>query len=170
MAFPSSRKVMLRRIFLITVLISATTYATVFYIDPQNGSISNNGSSAAPWSNLQDVFDSSKIESRMYETKPWEPDGVLIPKNAGAPVQPGDTLMLLSGYHGDIDAREYYNTDYITIMAQPGHSPHIAGLELRSGCKWTVHGLTISPEFAPTYIKKTLINFSSHSWTGPSYH
>jgi parallel beta-helix repeat protein len=54
-------------------------------------------------------------------------------------------------------------------MAQQGHTPKVASLELRSGCKWIVYGLTISPSFASTYSKKTLIEFASHSWTGPSW-
>ncbi len=47
-------------------------------------------------------------------------------------------------------------------MPYSGHKPKIAALELRSGCKWRVIGLTISPSFAPSYVRKTLINFSSH--------
>lgn len=34
--------------------------AALFYVDPQNGSISNDGSSANPWSTLQEVLDSNK--------------------------------------------------------------------------------------------------------------
>ena len=38
----------------------------------------------------------------------------MIVKNPGAPVKAGDTLILRSGFHGEIVAIEYYNDDYIT--------------------------------------------------------
>jgi hypothetical protein len=107
--------------------------AAIFYIDPQNGSISNDGSVSKPWSTLQQVLDSNKIETRKYNTYPVSNTSTLIPKNAGAPVKAGDTLMLLNGYHGAISAREFYNSNYITIMAKKDHTPKVASLELRSG-------------------------------------
>ena len=146
-----------------------SAHAKKFYIDPANGDITNDGSIDNPWSTLQEVLDSNKIESRMYETKPATPTTPLVPKNQGAPVKPGDTLVLRDGYHGEVYASEYYNKEYVTIMAQEGHTPKIASLELRSGCKWIVYRLTISPSFVATYNKKTLIQFASHSWTGPSW-
>ncbi len=153
----------------VVIFLALSLQATSFYIDPGQGKIDNDGSAQNPWSTLQEVLTEGKIETRMYETKPAEPNTPLVPKNTGAPVKAGDTLLLRTGYHGDIYAREFYNEDYITIMAQSGHKPTAAHLELRSGCKWIVSGLTISPTFAAKYEKKTLIQFSSHSWTGPSW-
>ncbi len=149
-------------------LLVQSGHAKKFFIDPVQGSIANDGTSDHPWSTLQQVLDSNKIETRMYQTEPVTPTTPLVPKNPGAPVKPGDTLVLRTGYHGRIFSSEYYNQDYITIMAQKGQTPKIASLELRSGCKWIVRGVTVSPSFAPAYVKKTLIDFSSHSWTGPS--
>lgn len=145
------------------------SYSSVFYVDPQNGSISNDGSLSEPWNTLSEVLDSGKIETRMYESKPVTNATPFIPKNSGAPVKAGDTLMLYNGYHGKIFSREFYNEDYITIMAKDGHTPKVASLELRSGCKWIVRGLTISPSFATPYTKTTMLQFSSHSWTGSSW-
>ena len=140
-----------------------------FYVDPAKGSISNDGSETKPWSTLKEVFDSGKIETKKFETKPATAQGAMIVKNPGAPVKAGDTLILRSGFHGEIVAIEYYNDDYITIMAEKGHSPKISSLELRSCCKWIVKGLTISPSFVQPYRAKTLIQFASHNWTGKSY-
>jgi len=151
------------------LLSAANLLASVFYADPSLGNSRNTGTSASPWKTLQEVLDSAKIETRMYAVKPFSPGAAMVAKNAGAPVKAGDTIMLRNGYHGAIFASEYYNSDYITIMAQPGQKPWIANLELRSGCKWRVKGLFISPEKAPVYQVKTLINFASHSWTGESY-
>ncbi len=156
----------------IAALLFITLYksmeAKTFYIDPKIGSISNDGSMENPWNTLKDVFDSNKIETLKYESKPAVSQAPMVLKNQGAPVKPGDTLVLRDGYHGEIYACEYYNDEYITIMAQQGHQPKIASMELRSGSKWIVKGLTISPSFAEPYRKKTLIQFSSHNWTGPS--
>ncbi|MFP4164325.1 MAG: choice-of-anchor Q domain-containing protein [Chitinispirillaceae bacterium] len=146
-------------------LISAAT----FYVDPQNGSISRDGTEDSPWSTLKEVFDSSKIESYKYESKPAVEGAPMIMKNENAPVKAGDTLLLRDGFHGKVYASEYYNKDYITVMAQPGHTPTLSSVELRSGCKWVLSGLKVSPEFDPEYEKKTLIQFSSHGWTGESF-
>lgn len=55
------------------------SFAETYYVNPQTGNINNNGSSTSPWSTLQEVFSSNKINTA---------------------VAPGDTLLLLSGYHG----------------------------------------------------------------------
>lgn len=150
------------------LLVMHASFAATWYVDPDKGSIENDGSEAEPWSTLEEVFESGMIATRMYETKPAELSAPMVPKNEGAPVGPGDTILLMDGYHGDVYAAEYYNEDYVTIMACPGNAPRVAGLELRSGCKWRVAGLTVSPSFADTFRVRTLINFSPHSWTGPS--
>ncbi|MFP4015200.1 MAG: choice-of-anchor Q domain-containing protein [Chitinispirillaceae bacterium] len=158
---------------IIAIMILHASYSPIsaetFYVDPLNGSMSNDGSENSPWSTLKEVFDSSKIESYKYESKPAAEGAPMIIKNENAPVKAGDTLLLGDGFHGKVYASEYYNTDYITIMAQPGHSPKVSSIELRSGCKWIISGLTVSPEFDPVFEKRTLIQFASHGWTGASY-
>ncbi len=144
-------------------------FSSTFYVDPLNGDITNDGSINHPWSTLRAVFDNNKIESRKPATYPYKKGDPLIPKNPGAPVKAGDTIVLRNGFHGTIFAAEYYNADYITITAQQGHIPFLGTVELRSGCKWILSGLSISPSHAETYEPKTLASFSSHGWTGPSY-
>ena len=107
------------------------------------------------------------IESQAWDTHPYVPGLNLVPKNEGAPVQAGDTMFLRSGYHGSIQAVEYYNSAPITICNQQGHVPEWGRLEVRLGSNWIVRGLIISPELAPTYVRDTLIELASHSWTGP---
>ena len=146
-----------------------TIQAAVFFVDPQNGSMSNDGTKESPWSTLKEVFDSSKIKTYKYESKPAVEGAPMVIKNENAPVKAGDTLFLADGFHGKVFASEYYNTDYITIMAQPGHSPKLSSIELRSGCKWIISGLTVSPCFDPVFEKRNIIQFASHNWTGASY-
>lgn len=168
---PSSVKSHLPAIITALILLASLSpiSAATFYVDPLNGSMSNDGTQESPWSTLKEVFDSLKIESYKYESKPASEGAPMVIKNENAPVKAGDTLLLRDGFHGKVYASEYYNTDYITIMAQPGHSPRLSSIELRSGCRWIISGLTVSPEFDFVFEKRTLIQFSSHSWTGASY-
>ncbi len=123
-----------------------------------------------PWSTLQAVFDQGVIESLKPVNHPHDKGDSLEIKNAGAPVKPGDTIILMTGYHGSIYAVEYYNPLVITIRAGDGQTPRVGSLELRSGCNWHVKGLSISPSHDPVYGQKLLATFSSHGWTGPSYN
>jgi hypothetical protein len=62
---------------------------------------------------------------------------------------PGDTVLLRSGYHGYIDYSNGNNSDYITIAAQPGHTPELGSIHLTDASKWIFRGLSISPELTP---------------------
>jgi len=151
------------------ILLSSISFGATFYVDPINGDINNDGSYDHPWSTLKEVLENNKIESTKPQNHPYAMGDPLVVKNPGAPVKAGDTIMLRDGFHGTIYAVEYYHTDTITIEAQPGHTPTLGTIELRSGCKWILRGLRISPSYESSYNPKTLINFSSHGWTGPSY-
>ncbi len=153
----------------LALLAGTSAHAAVFYVDPATGSMENDGSFDHPWSTLQEVFAQNKIESRAPASHPHTAGGALVPKNAGAPVKAGDTLRLRTGYHGRIEVAEYYNADYITIEAQEGHTPRLANIELRSVSKWILRGLTVSPSFAAAFETKALVQFASHSWSGPSF-
>jgi len=150
-------------------LLSNETVAATFYVDPVHGDMANDGSYEHPWSTLKEVLEHDKIESRQPAAHPYEVGEPLAPKNPGAPVKAGDTLVLRSGFHGTIFAAEYYNEDYIVIEADRGHVPLLGRIELRSGCKWILRGLHISPSHDAAYTTGTLVDFSSHGWTGPSY-
>jgi hypothetical protein len=149
--------------------LASAALAATFYVDPSVGSPLSNGSSSLPWRTLKEVIDSGLIETRMYASKPYSPGAAMVTKNAGAPIKAGDTIMLRSGYHDTIYAGEYYNSDYITIMAQPGHRPRAGFIRLRSGCKWRLKGIHVSPSFMTSPKNTTLINFESHGWTGASF-
>jgi len=141
--------------------------AADFYVDPQNGSMSNDGSAAKPWRTLQEVVDAKLVESQGWESLPPDATTKLVAKNAGAPVKKGDTLWLRSGMHGSLDITGYYNLDWVTIAAEQGHTPKFSSVLVRSGAKWRLRGLTVSPEFVEPYEKRTLIKVESHNWQGP---
>jgi hypothetical protein len=142
-------------------------FAAEFYIDPQLGDASNDGSPEKPWKSLQDVVDRGWIESQQWSQLPYGPSSRLVPRNAGAPVRAGDTIYLRTGYHGALDIQGHYNRGHITIAAQEGHTPKFRRIRIRSASCWTLRGLHISPEFAGEHETGTLIDLDSHGFRGP---
>ncbi len=96
-----------------------------FYIDPSSGKSQadgGTGSAANPWRTLQEVMEEGLIEyygnsaSKIY--------------NEGAPVQGGDTLVLLSGYHGYLYAQIFNFNDWLTIKAANNATPVLSQVNL----------------------------------------
>jgi len=138
----------------------STASGTTYYVDPVSGSMSNDGSAEHPWSTLQDVFSYNRIETR-------DKNGVI--KNPGAPVKAGDTLLLRSGYHGDINQSVYFNDALITVAAEQGHTPGLRRLLFSSAKNWLFKGLTISTELSPSFAgNQMLVNIGSGSSNGYS--
>ena len=138
-----------------------------FYVDPVQGDMNNDGSPGRPWRSIQAVFDKGFVESRRWEKLPYRDGARLALENEGAPVRAGDTIYLRSGYHGKLDIQGYYNSDAITIAAEEGHTPKLARIRIRSGARWKLEGLQISPEFAESFEPGTLIDLDSHGFHGP---
>ena len=132
--------------------------AAVFYIDPEKGDMGNDGSARRPWRTVQEV-----IEGKLIRTH----DRAGRLKNPDAPVKAGDTILLRSGYHGEIYCRGAYNDDYITIAAQNGHMPKVRRVFFAAAGKWIIRGLTVCPEFAPEFKRDRLIYLVN--WGGPSF-
>jgi len=147
----------------------STAQAATFYCDPVNGSMSGDGSAGDPWSTLAEVIAANKIESMKPAAYPYVYGDPLVAFNVGAPVQPGDTLVLLSGDHGEVYAQGYFNPDWITIEAASGHTPVVRRFQFRGGCKWRIDGVTVSQEPYGTPGTITAVNFENHGWHGPTY-
>jgi hypothetical protein len=144
--------------------------ATEFYVDPVHGSPAGDGSAGNPWRTLQEVVESDLIETRAWESYPYEPGLDLVIVNEGAPVRAGDTLRLRTGYHGEVEIGDAYNAAPITVAAQPGHQPRLSRLELRSVQHWVVRGLSISPSHAtPPIAPSTIASIEDHGFFGPSW-
>lgn len=159
----------MRVIFLAVLVVFAfRLQASTFYVDPTSGSMLNDGSFTLPWSILQEVFDQNLIETKSYSPLPYSSASTLQPKNVGAPVMAGDTLMLRNGYHGTIFYRGIYNMDYITIMNQVGHQPAIGNIQISAASKFIFDGLLITPEAAPIFFNAQLFHLESHGYHGPS--
>jgi parallel beta-helix repeat protein len=145
-----------------------TIEAKTFYIDPSIGNLGNDGSSAHPWKTLQEVIDSNKIQSQAYINNPYREGDALKLKNSGAPVIAGDTLLLNTGYHGDVSIEAAINTDYITIAAAPGQSPRVNHILMSGAAKWKIKGLTVSAAFDTQGHNRDLLYFNSEGWAGPT--
>jgi len=143
-------------------------FAKTFYVDPASGNSSNDGSQAHPWKTLQEVVDGNKIQSRAYAHNPYVKGDTLKAINQGAPVNAGDSLLLNTGYHGDVSIQAALNTDYITISAAPGQSPRVNHLSLSGASKWKIHGLTVSAAFDTQGHNRDLLFINSEGWPGPS--
>lgn len=113
--------------------------AAVFYCDPTRGKADGDGSAERPWSTLEQVIQSKKIQLR-------DAGGRIA--NSNAPVRAGDTILLRSGKHGNILIRAGYNEQPITIAADAGHKPEIGWVDIHEGSRWVLRGLIISPSFA----------------------
>ena len=98
----------------------------VYYADPVNGSMANDGSQAHPWGSLSAMVAAGKL-----------------PPTAGATVVAGDQIMLLSGNHGSLALNNAVNSDFISIQAAPGQTPVLGGITIYGGSHWAFSGLTI---------------------------
>jgi hypothetical protein len=115
--------------------------AATFTCDPARGDRSGNGSVERPWRTIEEVLAARLVQLR-------GPDGKA--SNPNAPVGPGDTILLRSGYHGEIRIASGYNDAFITIAADKGQTPQVSRVEIGEGRKWRIQGLTISPSLAPS--------------------
>jgi hypothetical protein len=127
---------------------SAKVGGHAFYVDPLGGSASGDGSRAHPWRTLAEVE-----HDGLFATKPSileRATGGMAKANPGAPIQPGDTVYLLSGDHGAVTLQGFFgktlvgyaNNDFITIEAAPGQTPVLRKLQIIGGSKWVFRGLT----------------------------
>ncbi len=153
---------------LILCLFMSKCYASVFYIDPFNGSNTlGNGSITNPWKTLEYVINSNKIESHSYVTPYNSSSPQLITKNSGAPIKEGDIIMLYSGLHGDIFIQNYINSSQITIMAMPDNYPIFKKCRLQGAKNWKFESITVSSEIYGSYYTGDLFFLESNNFYGP---
>lgn len=143
--------------------------AASFYIDPSLGKQTNDGSITAPWRTLEEVVSDGLIQSYVYQPLPYNAaSSKLVAFNISAPVQPGDTLILRSGLHGNLFLKNYNNALPITLMAGPGETPVLEEVHLQACSNWILDGLTVSSEPYGHYLSDKLIYLESHGWQGPT--
>jgi len=120
-----------------------------YYVDPWLGNVANLGTKESPWSTLEEV-----IEYGLIETK--GADGAI--RNQGAPVKAGDTVILMSGYHGNVDIRDYFNDRTITVQAEVAGGAELGFLSVIKSKNWSFSGLRISPSLEGLeMVRKTIV-------------
>ncbi|NIP23042.1 MAG: hypothetical protein GWN67_03480 [Phycisphaerae bacterium] len=143
--------------FTLEFLAASILHGAVFYVDPEKGNMNNDGSAEHPWRTVEQVFEQNLIQTRDTTGRLRNPKG---------PVKAGDTILLRSGYHGQIYFRRAHNDDFITIAAEEGHKPKVRRIFFSAAKKWIIRGLTVSPGFAPEYKSDRIIYVVD--WGGPS--
>lgn len=148
-------------------VVPGNAHAADYYIDPDNGSDSYEGSAEMPWRSLQRLFDERMIESRKWDSLPYSSSSYLVPRNEGAVIQGGDIIYLRSGNYGELNITGYYNEIPISIAAEQGHVPVFRNIILRSSGNWKILGLSVNASLFPENNFTTLISLESHGWSGP---
>lgn len=131
---------MIPRILVLSLLGATATSAATYVCDPANGAIGNPGTEDQPWPAIEAV-----IAKGLLPTGAKTPDSI---------VQPGDTVLLRTGYHGRITIPGGNNAKVITIAAAPGATPDLSHVVIRDGARWSLRGLRISPSLAPSPLPK----------------
>lgn len=108
------------RIFLplILLLVTFSSFASIYYIDPVKGSIANDGSQTRPWNTLQAVLEAKKA------------------------LTSGDIITLLPGNHGSAVITGI-NPSNITIIGSARDTVVLNSLKFVTASKWSVAQVTV---------------------------
>ncbi len=110
------------------------TDAKTFYVNPAAGSMTNPGTADLPWRTLEEVVNNRLIDARDLSGQ----------SSANPVVKGGDTIVLMSGYHGDIRIKTGYHEKVVTIKAEKNHAPVIGSLKVDAGKNWLFSDLIIN--------------------------
>lgn len=140
-----------------------------FYVDPVRGSAANDGSSDHPWRTLSEVLDTNRhlVATRSY-TRISNSLGPVASINPVGPIKPGDTIVLMSGDHGVVEASGYVNDRFITVESGKGQIPIVRSLRLISSSHWIFQGIKFQGERKDGGYDRALVSVEGHSWRGPS--
>jgi hypothetical protein len=137
----------------------------VWWVDPVNGktpAAGGLGTQAAPWNSLQGVL-SVRVQPGytrpLLSSVPYmhvaNGKRVYVADQLGSPpVQPGDTIELMSGNYGDVSMGDYMqqivNPSFVTVEAAPGQAPIFSTLYIRSTNKWVFKGVKVQSLWGTT--------------------
>jgi hypothetical protein len=143
--------IMLFLLVLITIIHSV--HGATYFCDPVEGNTSTgDGSAQDPWGSLQSV-----VEARKF-------------RNA---IQDGDTVFLMSGFHGKLDTRdmrgdERARNDWVTLEGAPGERAQISFTHFSASSYWRMRNIEFSPSFAGTLTDHNPKNEQTYSILGSS--
>ena len=155
----------------------------VWWLDPVNGKTpadGGNGSQTAPWNSLPGVLSfrfppgyTRPLLSSVPYIHVVDGKRVFIADQLGnPPVQPGDTIKLMSGNYGDIVIGDYLqqvvNPSFVTVEAAPGQAPVFLTLYIRSTNKWVFKGIKVQSLFGTNNNKQGLVTVSDQGAVAPN--
>jgi hypothetical protein len=155
----------------------------VWWVDPVNGKSpadGGNGSKASPWNSLQGIFYFRYPQGYtrpLLSSVPYYHvvDGkrVYVADQLGSPpVQPGDTIELMSGSYGDVVIGDYsqqvVNPSFVTVEAAPGQTPLFSTLYIRSTNKWVFKGIKVQSLLGTNNNKQPLVTVSDQGAAHPT--
>jgi hypothetical protein len=146
----------------------SSPHGKTFYIDPQRGSMANDGSGARPWRTLTEVM---SPQNHMVATRKHRDNSsdAMEPINPEGPIKPGDTLVLMSGDHGTVDIRQYANDAFISVVAGKQQTPVIGAMRVAGSSHWLFRGLKFQgarPTESGMYNKE--VSIEGQGFFGPS--
>src|SRR6202789_3915992 len=156
----------------------------VWYLDPVNGktpAAGGTGSQTAPWNSLTGVlsfkFPTGCPPPRLSSGPFFHVvDGkrVYVADQLGSPpVQPGDTIKLMSGNYGDIVIGDYLqqvvNPSFVTVEAAPGQRPVFSTLYIRSTNKWVFKGIKVQSVVGTNNNKQPLVSITDQGASFPTH-
>jgi hypothetical protein len=155
----------------------------VWWVDAVNGktpAAGGDGSQAAPWNSLQSIL-SPKVQSGytrpLLSSVPYahvaDRKRVYVADQLGnPPVQPGDTIKLMSGNYGDIGIGDYkqqvVNPAFVTVEAAPGQTPVFSTLYIRSTNKWMFKGIKVQSLWGTNNNKLSLVTIGDQGAEFPT--
>lgn len=150
-------------------MLSLIAYGNKYYLDPANGSITNDGSIDSPWGAFEEVINANLIVSNRYSPLPYNAvTSSLVPKNINGVVHAGDTLVLLDGLHGEVFLQNYINEFPVTIIGEEGHVPVIEKIRLQACKNWRFENVKVSTSDYGYFLNWRLFYIESHAHQGPS--
>jgi Right handed beta helix region len=161
------------------------TGGKVWYVDPVNGktpAAGGDGSETAPWNSLQGLLSfrfPQGYTRPLLSSVPYfhvvDRKRVYVADLLGSPpVQPGDTIKLMSGNYGDIVIGDYLqqvvNPSFVTVEASPGQAPVFSALYIRSTNKWVFNGIKVQsvPDGTPRSSGRPLVTVSDQGSALPT--
>jgi Right handed beta helix region len=159
-----------------------TTFNHVWYVDPVNGkspAAGGVGSQTAPWNSLQGVVSSTPppgyprplLSSIPYVHRQPLPGTTqrVYADQAGAVVQPGDEILLMSGQYGDISIGAYAvqvtNSAFVAIAAAAGQTPVFSSLAALASSDFMFSGIKVQSVGSG---RRALINIGDGGPTAPT--
>jgi hypothetical protein len=155
----------------------------VWWVDPVNGKTpadGGTGSQTAPWSSLTGVlsfkfppgYTRPLLSSVPYFHVVDGKRAYVADQLGSPPVQPGDTIRLMSGNYGDIVIGDYLqqvvNPSFVAVEAAPGQTPVFSTLYIRSTNKWVFKGIKVQSLFGANNNKQALVTVTDQGAALPT--